>query len=98
MTESTETVTPPEIQTRPENPQVEHRPLPASDRDLRWKNINARNPRFRIFFIAGIIVLVVVGFFVWRYLTSYESTDDAQIDGHLNPISARVSGHVTKLL
>jgi len=36
--------------------------------------------------------------FLWRYLTSYESTDDAQIDGHLNPISARVSGHVTKIL
>ena len=30
--------------------------------------------------------------------SSYESTDDAQIDGHLNPISARVTGHVTKLL
>src|SRR4029077_13092273 len=34
----------------------------------------------------------------WRYFTSYESTDDAQIDGHLNSISARVSGHVEKLL
>jgi len=42
-------------------------------------------------------VLVVVGFFVYRYLTSYESTDDAQVDGHINSISARVSGHVTKL-
>jgi membrane fusion protein, multidrug efflux system len=31
-------------------------------------------------------------------LGSYESTDDAQIDGHLNAISARVSGHVAKLL
>ncbi len=35
---------------------------------------------------------------VWRYLSSYESTDDAQIDGHLSSISARVSGHVQKLL
>jgi membrane fusion protein (multidrug efflux system) len=38
-----------------------------------------------------------VGFFVWRYLASYESTDDAQIDGHVNSISARVSGHVIRL-
>ena len=61
------------------------------------KKLNARDPRFRIFLIAGVIVLLVVGFFVWRYLTSYESTDDAQVDGHLNPISARISGHVSKL-
>jgi membrane fusion protein (multidrug efflux system) len=46
----------------------------------------------------GGIVLLVAGFFLWRYLGSYESTDDAQIDGHLNAISARVSGHVSKLL
>ena len=36
-------------------------------------------------------------FFLWRYLASYESTDDAQIDGHVNSVSARVSGHVIKL-
>ena len=42
--------------------------------------------------------MLVAGFFLWRYLGSYESTDDAQIDGHLNAISARVSGHVMKLL
>jgi len=40
----------------------------------------------------------VAGFFLWRYFASYEDTDDAQIDGHLNSISARVSGHVLKLL
>jgi membrane fusion protein (multidrug efflux system) len=48
--------------------------------------------------IVGGIVVLVAGFFLWRYLGSYESTDDAQIDGHLNAISARVSGHVVKLL
>jgi len=47
--------------------------------------------------VAGIILLVV-GFVLWRYFGSYESTDDAQIDGHLTSISARVSGHVLKVL
>src|SRR6201984_149908 len=74
-----------------------HPPLPASERDLRWKQAS-RNPRFRLALIVGGIVLLVAGFFLWRYLGSYESTDDAQIDGHLNAISARVSGHVMKLL
>jgi membrane fusion protein, multidrug efflux system len=79
---------------RPANPA----PLPASDRDLRWKSFQAGNPRFRVFLIVGIVVLLVAGFFLWRYFGSYEDTDDAQIDGHLNSISARVSGHVLKLL
>jgi membrane fusion protein, multidrug efflux system len=81
----------PEVESRP------HPPLPASERDLRWRQAS-RNPRFRLALIVGGIVLLVAGFFLWRYLGSYESTDDAQIDGHLNSISARVSGHVAKLL
>jgi membrane fusion protein (multidrug efflux system) len=83
-----------------EKTEVESRtlpPLPASERDLRWKQAS-RNPRFRLALIVGGIVLLVAGFFLWRYLGSYESTDDAQIDGHLNAISVRVSGHVMKLL
>jgi membrane fusion protein, multidrug efflux system len=39
-------------------------------------------------------VLVVAGYFVWRYLNTYESTDDAQIDGHINAVSPRISGNV----
>ncbi|HEX3351827.1 MAG: HlyD family secretion protein [Terriglobales bacterium] len=83
--------TPPAVESRTQPP------LPASERDLRWKQAS-RNPRFRLALIVGGIVLLVAGFFLWRYLGSYESTDDAQIDGHLNAISARVSGHVIKLL
>jgi membrane fusion protein (multidrug efflux system) len=70
----------------------------ASEKDPRWKSLRADNPRFRLFLILGFVVLLVVGFFLWRYLNSYEDTDDAQIDGHLNSVSARVSGHVLKLL
>jgi membrane fusion protein, multidrug efflux system len=73
-------------------------PLPASERDLRWRRFKAGNPRFRMFLIVALVVLLVAVFFLWRYLASYEDTDDAQIDGHLNSISARVSGHVAKLL
>jgi membrane fusion protein (multidrug efflux system) len=46
--------------------------------------------------LTGLVILVAV-FFLWRYLASYESTDDAQIDGHVNAVSARISGHVIKL-
>jgi membrane fusion protein (multidrug efflux system) len=83
---------------RPQPPLQERRPTPLSERDLKWKQFRERNPRFRMFLIIGVVVLLVAGFFLWRYFNSYESTDDAQIDGHLNPVSARITGHVEKLL
>ena len=58
-----------------------------------------RNPKFRRNIVIVIVVLIVLvgGFFLWRYLSSYESTDDAQADVHLYPVSARVSGYVVKV-
>jgi membrane fusion protein, multidrug efflux system len=97
MAENTDTAVR-ENQPQAQRPANQPAPLPASDRDLRWKSFRAGNPRFRVFLIVGVIVLLVAGFFLWRYFDSYEDTDDAQIDGHLNSISARVSGHVLKLL
>jgi membrane fusion protein, multidrug efflux system len=93
MEPSTETT----LRPTPEVEVREHAPLPASEKDLRWKQAS-RNPRFRLGLIVGGMVLLVAGFFLWRYLHSYEYTDDAQIDGHLNSVSARVSGHVLKVL
>jgi membrane fusion protein, multidrug efflux system len=90
-----------QVETPTQTPQAQTpqaRPPALSERDMKWRQFRSRNPRFRMFLIIGIVVLLVAGFFLWRYFGSYESTDDAQIDGHLNPVSARVSGHVQKLL
>jgi membrane fusion protein, multidrug efflux system len=35
--------------------------------------------------------------FAWKYLQSYESTDDAQIDGHIDPLSSRIDGTVVSV-
>jgi membrane fusion protein (multidrug efflux system) len=43
------------------------------------------------------VVVLVVGLLVWWYTSLWESTDDAQVNGHLNQISARVSGQVLKV-
>jgi membrane fusion protein (multidrug efflux system) len=53
--------------------------------------------RRRIVFLAVGLVLIVGAVFLWRYLSSYESTDDAQADVHLYPVSARISGYVLKV-
>jgi membrane fusion protein, multidrug efflux system len=51
-----------------------------------------------IVIVAVVAILAVAGYFVWRYLNTYESTDDAEVDGHIDAISARISGHVTEIL
>ncbi len=71
-------------------------PSPLSDRD---RTPLRRSPKHRrnIIILAVIVVVVIGGLFLWRYLSSYESTDDAQADVHLYPVSARVSGHVIRV-
>jgi membrane fusion protein (multidrug efflux system) len=71
----------------------------SSGRESSPHPYQARAKRRKTFLILGIVaaVLIVAGFFLWRYLGSYESTDDAQVDAHLYPVSARVSGYVTKV-
>ena len=41
--------------------------------------------------------MLIGGLFLWRYFGTYESTDDAQADVHLYPVSARVSGYVVRV-
>ncbi len=55
------------------------------------------NSRRNRLIVIAVLVLVVGGLFLWRYLSSYESTDDAQVDVHLSPVSARISGYVIKV-
>jgi membrane fusion protein (multidrug efflux system) len=43
------------------------------------------------------IVVMALVVLVWRHYSARESTDDAQIDGHIAPISARVGGTVTNV-
>jgi membrane fusion protein (multidrug efflux system) len=53
------------------------------------------NKRSKIFLIAIVALVVIAGCIGWFiYSGTYESTDDAQVDAHLNPIAARVQGTV----
>jgi len=52
------------------------------------------HPHAKWVLLALVIALATAGYFVWSYYAVRESTDDAQIDGHINPISARVGGTV----
>jgi membrane fusion protein (multidrug efflux system) len=47
---------------------------------------------------SAVAVALVAGFVAWRHFAVRESTDDAQIDGHVNGVSARVGGTVKAVL
>jgi len=60
--------------------------------------LSTRSKRRKTVLIGSAALVLIVGAVVlWRYFGSYESTDDAQVDVHLYPISARVSGYVMKV-
>ena len=80
-----------------EKPASSTKPLPSTEEDFRTRPSRTQSSGFRIGVVIAVIVLLIAGFFAYRYFTSYESTDDAQVDGHVNSISARISGHVIKL-
>jgi membrane fusion protein (multidrug efflux system) len=44
--------------------------------------------------IAIVIVIAGAGIWLFHYYSTFETTDDAQVDGHINPISARVGGYI----
>src|ERR1700716_3079019 len=74
---------------------------PPSSRDTEYapptRGYSRPKRRRTTLIVIGVLVLIVGGVFLWRYLGSYESTDDAQVDVHLYPVSARVSGYVIKV-
>jgi membrane fusion protein (multidrug efflux system) len=67
--------------------------LAGKQNDAGASDENGQGRRNTLLFasVLGILVLAgVIGF--WLYSRTYESTDDAQVDGHVNGITARIDG------
>lgn len=65
----------------------------AVETEERSTQTTSRTNRLRWVAVAVVVVAVIGG--AWYWLTmGHESTDDAQIDGHIAPIAARVGGTV----
>lgn len=63
------------------------------------KKIRRKRRIFRALVALMIVaILAIAGVLVWRYLNTFEDTDDAQVDGHIDAISARITGHVIEVL
>jgi membrane fusion protein (multidrug efflux system) len=90
-------------QNQPTNPPQSTKPEPrapadnAATDDVLVSAYPHRPSRKGWIVIGSIIVLAVAGAFLWHYLSGFESTDDAQVDVHLYPVSARISGYIQKV-
>jgi membrane fusion protein, multidrug efflux system len=93
-----------ESQTQtPEAPQQAQQPPQASPKPERKpepkpkKSFGRRVREHPIRFLVLLIILVgaaIAGVRLWNYLDSYESTDDAQIDGDIYAVTSRIAGTI----
>ena len=71
----------------------------AQEGQNRRKRSDPRRKRtMRLIVIAVLVVAIIVAIPVYSYYSVRESTDDAQVDGHVIPISSRVSGNILSVL
>ena len=71
-------------------------PTPPNNADDEIESVQPQSRR-RGIIIAVIVVLALVALGLWWHSTYSESTDDAQVNGHLIQVSARIAGQVAKV-
>jgi membrane fusion protein (multidrug efflux system) len=71
-------------------------PTPPNDAVEDLENVQPQSRR-RGIIVTVLVVLALVAIGVWWHSTYSESTDDAQVNGHLIQVSARISGQVIKV-
>jgi membrane fusion protein (multidrug efflux system) len=69
-------------------------PAPASD-GASAPEAPPKKKRVNLFLIIGVLgVLALAGVLYYLYTQTYESTDDANVDGHMDPIASRIDGTI----
>src|SRR5215470_20211468 len=86
-----------EIEVGLENAAKVKVPPPGTERlELGPGKQSSSDLRMRLMLGAGLLLAVLLGLFL--YFHNRESTDDAQVDGHITPIASKVYGRVGKVL
>jgi membrane fusion protein, multidrug efflux system len=81
-----------EKETSPESPPPQQEPE-GQRSPSRWAN-----PKFRRAFLWALAVVAVLCIALIRHYYNRVSTDDAQVDGHLVPMSAKIYGEISAVL
>jgi membrane fusion protein (multidrug efflux system) len=69
----------------------------ADSRRARLRRFSRSKLRRPVVLVPLALLVIAGGIFAWRYFATHASTDDAQVDVHLYPVSARISGYVIKV-
>jgi membrane fusion protein (multidrug efflux system) len=72
----------------------EQKTLPAAGQN---PGLFERKPWLSIVLKVVVVLALIGAALYWWESRKFEDTDDAQVDGYIYPISARVTGHVTKV-
>ncbi len=68
------------------------------DSEARKKSNPRRKRTIRFVLLAVLVVAIIVAIPIFAYYSVRESTDDAQVDGHIIPISPRITGTIEAVL
>lgn len=79
--------------TTPGTPKAPSAPSPTMDNKPQPPATRGRSRAFTIFFIL-LLIAGAAGFYYWWNSRQFESTDDAEVEAHLNSISSRVDGTI----
>ncbi len=74
---------------KPPSSQLSYDSAPVED--------SGRKRTIRFVLLALVVVAAIVSIPIYSYYAARESTDDAQVDGHLIPISPRISGTIIEV-
>jgi membrane fusion protein, multidrug efflux system len=80
-----------------QNIPAENKATPPPEAPARKRSLFERKPWLRTALrVLGVVAVVAVALY-WWHSRQYEDTDDAQVDGYIAAVSARVSGHVIRV-
>ena len=75
----------------------DEKPQPKPPVLQRVRGFVAQHPLGMVLGAVALVLLLIGGALLLRYFNSYESTDDAEIDGHLNSLTPRIGGTITRV-
>lgn len=73
-------------------------PSPAAQTPSSEKSSPLQNQRLRRALLIAGAVAAILALALWAYYRNRETTDDAQVNGHIIPIASKVNGNVAEVL
>ena len=81
----------------PQTPEPVRQTEAAQKQETKSAEVRPRRPgRFRglkiVILLVVLVGVAIGGYRLWNYFDSYESTDDAEIDGDIYAVTSRIAG------